>query len=107
MNRYSFVTVLACLISSASFGQKVTINHTAVFVVDCKASAKFYHEIVGLDTIPEPFHDGKHVWMKTGPRSALHIIEGSKVFSERVDKVKQLWLRDPDGYWLEINDAKE
>lgn len=24
----------------------------------------------------------------------------------RVDGVKQLWLKDPDGYWIEINDAK-
>ncbi|HEY5825531.1 MAG TPA: VOC family protein, partial [Cyclobacteriaceae bacterium] len=24
----------------------------------------------------------------------------------RVDGVKQLWLQDPDGYWIEINDAK-
>lgn len=23
----------------------------------------------------------------------------------RVDGVKQLWLKDPDGYWIEINDA--
>ncbi len=25
----------------------------------------------------------------------------------RVDNVKQIWLQDPDGYWIEINDAKE
>lgn len=24
----------------------------------------------------------------------------------RVDGVRQIWLRDPDGYWIEINDAK-
>jgi len=24
----------------------------------------------------------------------------------RVDGVKQVWIQDPDGYWLEINDAK-
>jgi lactoylglutathione lyase len=138
---------LCSMISFMSYAQKVTINHTAVFVVDCKVSAKFYHDIIGLDTIAEPFHDGKHVWMKTGPKSALHIIEGAtekkeyyknnhtcysvpsvdgfvevlkknkiefedvsgkkNVYSMRPDKVKQLWLRDPDGYWLEINDAKE
>jgi len=148
MYRYSLSVLLLCLLASfSSFAQRVTINHTAVFVVDCKVSAKFYHEIIGLDTISDPFHDGKHVWMKTGPKSALHIIEGStakkeyyknqhtcysvpsvdkfvevlkknkiefedlsgnkNVYSMRPDKVKQLWLRDPDGYWLEINDAKE
>ena len=24
----------------------------------------------------------------------------------RVDGVKQIWCQDPDGYWVEINDAK-
>jgi len=25
----------------------------------------------------------------------------------RVDGVKQIYFQDPDGYWIEINDAKE
>jgi lactoylglutathione lyase len=25
----------------------------------------------------------------------------------RPDGVKQIWLQDPDGYWIEINNAKE
>jgi lactoylglutathione lyase len=24
----------------------------------------------------------------------------------RVDGVKQIWVNDPDGYWIEVNDAK-
>jgi len=123
------------------------MNHSAIFVTDIKASANFYQNIVGLDTIPEPFHDGKHVWLRTGPGMSLHIIEGSKekkqyyknqhtcfsvasvddfvailkknkvefedltgnknVYSKRVDGIKQLWMKDPDGYWVEINDAKD
>jgi hypothetical protein len=27
--------------------------------------------------------------------------------SIRPDGVKQAWLQDPDGYWVEINDAKD
>jgi lactoylglutathione lyase len=152
MHRYSFVAIAVCLLmSSTAFSQdpkpKASINHVALFVMSCKATAAFYHEVVGLDTIPEPFHDGKHVWMAIGPKQSMHIIEGStakkeyyknnhicftvpsvEAFTEilkkrnipfedvagnkgkittRVDKVKQLWLQDPDGYWLEINDAKE
>lgn len=145
------VIALCSLISFVSVGQdnkpKASINHTAIFVVSCKVSADFYQNIIGLDSIPEPFHDGKHKWLRTGPKSSLHIIEGAdvkkeyyknnhtcytvasvdvfadklkknkiefedltgnkNVFSLRVDKVKQLWLRDPDGYWIEINDAKD
>jgi len=25
----------------------------------------------------------------------------------RVDGVKQIWVNDPDGYWIEVNDAKD
>ena len=115
--------------------------------MDLKTSADFYRNIIGLDTIPEPFHDGKHVWFKTGPGIALHIIQGAEMKKDyyknqhicfsvgsvdefitllkqhniawedregtkmavttRVDGVKQIWLQDPDGYWVEINDAKD
>jgi lactoylglutathione lyase len=27
--------------------------------------------------------------------------------TNRVDGVKQIYFKDPDGYWVEINDAKE
>ena len=128
--------------------QKASFNHLAIFVVDLKASSTFYRDVIGLDTIPEPFHDGKHVWLKTGPGNALHIIQGAEkskeyfknnhicfsvpsmddftnklkannmVFEDatgsknnkvniRPDGVKQIWLQDPDGYWIEINDAKQ
>ena len=25
----------------------------------------------------------------------------------RVDGVKQIYFKDPDGYWIEVNDARE
>jgi lactoylglutathione lyase len=134
-------------IALTTHAQKARINHTAIYVVDARISAAFYHTIIGLDTIPEPFHDGKHAWFSTGPGIALHIIQGAEMKKEyyknqhtcfsvasvadftallkknnipwedvvgtkmgittRVDGVKQIWLQDPDGYWIEINDAKE
>src|SRR5689334_7660605 len=56
---------------------KARLNHVAVLVVDVKTSANFYQHIIGLDTIPEPFHDGKHVWFSIGPKSHLHVIQGA------------------------------
>jgi len=131
----------------AQNGNKAKLNHTALYVVDLKTSTSFYQNIIGLDTIPEPFHDGKHTWFSIGPGIALHIIEGAETKKEyyrnqhtcfsvssvekfidklkknnlqwenrdgtknavttRPDGVKQLWLQDPDGYWVEINDAKD
>ena len=152
MSRSSLVAVVICMLISASvIGQntkaKASINHVAVFVMSCKTTTAFYHDIVGLDTIPEPFHDGKHTWFKIGTNQSMHVIEGAdskkeyyknnhicftvgsvEAFTEvlkknnipyedvagnkgkittRVDNVKQIWLQDPDGYWLEINDAKQ
>lgn len=125
---------------------KPTLNHIALYVVDLKKSTDFYKNIIQLDTIPEPFHDGKHTWFTIGPISHLHLIEGSMgYFSHdkhnhicftvtsvpdfiiklkkyniayenlpgqkmqvtiRTDGVNQIYFKDPDGYWIEINDAK-
>lgn len=136
------------IISLHGFAQqnKVHINHTAIYVVDIKKAAAFYSDIIGLDTVPEPFHDGQHIWFSTGAHSMLHVIEGAKekrtyyknqhtcftvpsfnsfieklekanwtwedvngkknAITTRIDGVHQIWLQDPDGYWLEINDDK-
>jgi lactoylglutathione lyase len=138
------------IITFQGYGQtekpKPHLNHTAIFVKDLKASKSFYENIIGLDTIPEPFHDGKHAWFAIGAGISLHIIQGADKKKEyyknqhtcfsvpsveafatilannklnwedvkgtknsittRIDGVKQLWVQDPDGYWVEINDAK-
>ena len=122
------------------------LNHIALYVTDLKISTRFYQQIVGLDTIPEPFHDGRHTWFSIGTHGHLHIISGAaakiphdknshlcfsvasindfvatlkqngvefenwagekNTVTTRVDGVKQLYFRDPDGYWIEINDDK-
>lgn len=141
--------ILAMSISGISFCQtpKATLNHIAVYVVDLKISTAFYKNIIGLDTIPEPFRDGRHTWFAVGPKSHLHVISGAtgktthnknshlcfsvtsvdafisvlqknnisfenwagekSAVTLRVDGVKQIYFQDPDGYWIEINDAKE
>ena len=123
------------------------LNHIAFYVADLKISTDFYINVVGLDTIPEPFHDGRHTWFLIGPKSHLHIISSAKVslpkeknthlcftvpsvsdfiprlvkakiayenwageksaVTNRVDGVKQIYFQDPDGYWIEVNDARE
>lgn len=133
--------------SGQSSGIKPRLNHIAIYVVDLQVSTVFYRDIIGLDTIPEPFHDGRHTWFSIGPKSHLHVISGAaaatphdknahlcftvpsvaeftktlnkknieyenwagekKAITNRVDGVKQIWFKDPDGYWIEINDAKD
>ena len=123
---------------------KVVLNHIAVYVQDLQTSTQFYSDIIGLDTIPEPFHDGLHTWYKIGAQSQLHLIQGAgksvpqnknshlcfsvpdldifidklkknnlafenwagekNKITNRVDGVKQIYFKDPDGYWVEVND---
>ncbi|MGC4035234.1 MAG: VOC family protein [Chitinophagaceae bacterium] len=144
------LSVVLLLMSVAHAQQdkpKASLNHIAQYVVDLKVSTDFYQNIVGLDSIPEPFHDGKHTWFAVGPKSHLHIISGAtkkephdknshlcftvasvpdftlilkknnipfeswtgekNTWTNRVDGVKQIYFQDPDGYWIEINDARQ
>lgn len=139
---------LFCFLFSLQLkAQKATIDHIAIYVVDLDQSTRFYQNIIGLDTIPEPFHDGKHTWFTIGTNTQLHLIQGAttstihdknshlcfslpsitnfinvlnknnigyenwvgekQAVTNRVDGVKQIYITDPDGYWLEINDVKK
>lgn len=134
----------ACAFSNIFAQQKTRLNHIALSVHDLKKSTLFYQEFLELDTIPEPFHDGRHTWFSIGDVAHLHLIQNpgniitpsknthlcfsvasvtafaeklakAKISFEdwpgvkgaittRVDKVKQLYFQDPDGYWIEVND---
>jgi lactoylglutathione lyase len=151
MNHIVLILLVTAVGGTTSCAQtsapKAHLNHTAIYVQDLAASTFFYQTVVGLDTIANPFHDGKHTWLRTGPGTALHIIQGAPARKEyyknqhtcfsvasvdafivllkkynlpwedrdgkkqavttRVDGVKQLWVQDPDGYWVEVNDARE
>lgn len=81
MNRFLITFFCFCALSSINnsvFGQTKTVfNHAAIFVTDLQKSAHFYTNIIGLDTLSEPFHDGKHAWLDMGNKIALHIIQGA------------------------------
>lgn len=139
-----FTITLMVLATQAIAQQgKPMLNHIAFYVKDLKTSTDFYMNVVNLDTIPEPFHDGKHTWFSVSANSHLHLIQGAKTLTThdknthlcfsvpsveevisklkshgipfenwpgkqneittRVDGVKQIYFKDPDGYWLEIN----
>jgi lactoylglutathione lyase len=58
--------------------KRAVLNHIALYVLDLKTSTHFYQNIIGLDTIPEPFHDGRHTWFSIGAQGHLHVISGAK-----------------------------
>ena len=146
MNRFvGFPSIIllcfCCLHSKAQ--SKPHFNHTTIYVTDLTRGANFYSRVMMLDTIPEPFHDHRHVWFKMGEHSQLHVVSGAKedishdvnihlAFSVsslpdfmkhldqlgikygnfqgepnkialRPDQIQQVYLQDPDGYWIEVN----
>ncbi len=62
---------------SASVNKRPEFDHTAVYVRDLQKSADFYDKVVELERIPEPFHDGRHVWYRIGAHDQLHVISGA------------------------------
>ena len=124
---------------------KLIFNHQTLYVTDLQRSAVFYEKVLGLDTISEPFHDNRHIWLRIGDHSQLHVVLGAKDVVEhninihlafsvasienfiahlnamqvkfgnwkgdsknpevRPDGIKQIYLQDPDGYWIEVNNS--
>ena len=76
-----FVCTVCCLQQAKA--QKTAINHVAFYVYDLKKSAAFYKDVMQLEEITEPFKDGKHLWLKTGKHSQLHIIQGATGIKEK------------------------
>jgi lactoylglutathione lyase len=147
----AFAVVAAASLASVSLNARAQgpqqgphFSHQTIFVTDLNRAADFYEKVMELKRIPEPFHDGRHVWFRLSEHGQLHVVSGAKEdiphdinihlafsvasvedFSKhldemhvkygnwaqnskapqlRPDKVKQIYLQDPDGYWIEIND---
>ena len=140
-------TLLALTTSIHSNAQtKPHFNHLTVYVTDLYRAANFYRDVLMLDTIPEPFHDNRHVWFRIADHAQLHVVSGAKAMvthdvnihlaftvsslpafinhleklnikygnftgedkkiAIRPDQINQIYLQDPDGYWIEVNDDK-
>lgn len=141
------ISLLIILIIPGFHGhaQKPLFNHAALYVTDIEKSKQFYLEVIGLDSIANPFKDNKHVFFVIGNGLELHLIAGAPsaekhpqnvhlsfsvpsvedfivklkkanipfensryekgAITTRPDGVKQIYFTDPDGYWIEINNA--
>lgn len=148
MKKFFFLLILLLRLAAAEKAAAqapAVLNHLALYVVDVQKTADFYKNVLLLPELPEPFKDGRHVWLRIGPHSQLHIIQGNKAqdhdinthlafsvpdlakFMAHLDKlgvrygnwknearqttprpdgVKQIYLQDPDNFWVEVNDDK-
>jgi lactoylglutathione lyase len=149
MKRLSYMISLCLyffIMTQSLNAQSPQFNHQTIFVVDMNKSADFYEKVMMLKRIPEPFHDNRHIWLRIGDHSQLHIVQGAERVVEhtinihmaftvpsvedfakhldalnikygdwaqsskqpqvRPDGIKQIYLQDPDGYWIEVNNDK-
>jgi lactoylglutathione lyase len=147
MRKHRFLAISACLVILVAYAHSQDaphFDHATVYVQDLQKSADFYEKVMELQRIPEPFHDGRHVWFRIGPHDQLHVVQGATApqkqdievhlafrvpsvpdFAARLQKlgvkyrhgtrndakkrpdgVDQIYLQDPDGYWIEVNDDR-
>ena len=57
---------------------RLQLDHVALYVQNVEKSAAFYHDILGLDTIPTPFPGLPVKWFAIGGDRQLHLIQGAK-----------------------------
>ncbi len=144
-----FTGIMIAATAGAQPGQHLqtpVFNHLTVYVTNLQVSTDFYRNVMWLDTIPEPFHDGRHVWFRIGEHGQLHVVGGAvqaiphdvnvhlaftvaslegfmkhldemqvkygnfqgeyKKIAVRPDNIHQIYLQDPDGYWIEVNNDR-
>jgi lactoylglutathione lyase len=140
-----FICLLLIIFNKTIAQDKPHFNHLTVYVTDLARASAFYSNVMMLDTIPEPFHDGRHTWFKIADHSELHVVSGAKEdiphdinihlaftvpslpdFMAHLDKqgvkygnwagdkkpqlrpdgILQIYLQDPDGYWIEVNNDR-
>lgn len=69
--------------TKSNAGAKLSLNHIAIYVHELKRSTDFYENILMLEKIDEPFHDGRHTWFTLGSAGHLHLIQGAEANVKR------------------------
>ena len=65
------------LFSQSAAANRPELDHTTVFVRDLPKSVEFYEKVVGLERIPDPFKDGRHIWFRSSAHQQLHVVGGA------------------------------
>jgi lactoylglutathione lyase len=144
--KFTGIVMLLSVSLQSQAQSKPQFNHLTVYVTDLARGAEFYKKVMLLDTIPEPFHDHRHVWFRIGEHGQLHVVSGAKEdiphdvnvhlaftvaslpdfmkhldqmgvkygnfqgetgkIALRPDQIQQIYLQDPDGYWIEVNNDR-
>lgn len=112
---FRWVVLLGALLVTAQAQEAIRFDHVARHVKDLQASAAFYENVIGLKRMSEPFHDGRHVFLRLGPQGELHLIAGAEQIAQqdrsvhmalrvsslrtaiaKLDEAKVQWFSDKD-----------
>ena len=58
--------------------QTAEIDHIALHVRDLAESTRFYRSILGLEQVPDPFNDNRHIFFRLSAHTQLHLIAGAQ-----------------------------
>jgi lactoylglutathione lyase len=85
--RIKYVSLISLLVSllpgqllfseDTTSAQTAEIDHIALHVRDLAESTRFYRSIVGLEQIPNPFNDSRHIFFRLSAHTQLHLIAGA------------------------------
>lgn len=78
-----FSGLFLVVFNSRLSAQTASVDHIALYVFDLNKSAAFYKNVMQFKEVPEPFHDGKHIWLQIGPNAKLHLIKGAAAVTEK------------------------
>jgi lactoylglutathione lyase len=63
--------------------ERAEFDHIALHVANLQKSAEFYRGTIGLEQVPDPFKDGKHVFLRLSAHAQLHLIAGGQSDMQR------------------------
>jgi lactoylglutathione lyase len=75
--RVALLLMATILMAFPAQSQGPRFSHQTIFVTDLERAANFYEKVLELKRIPEPFHDGKHVWFRISEHGQLHVVSGA------------------------------
>lgn len=99
--------IIASMETNAQQTNKASLNHISIYVKNLDISTAFYRDVIGLDTIPEPFHDGKHTWFAIGNGMQLHVISGADSNPTRQRQTHTCYsVKSVDAFVVSLNEKK-
>ncbi len=91
---------------SAPSADAPEFDHVALAVHDLQKSGEFYEKVMLLKPIPEPFHDGKHLWYRIGDHQQLHVISSGASITHDISVHLAFHVSSLDAFRAHLDEMK-